>query len=124
ADPHGSGSRLYRTGDRTRFRADGAIEYLGRLDDQVKLRGFRIELGEIEAAIASCEGVVDCAVIVRELAAGEPGIVAYLAGNAAPSSVREVLRRSLPDYMVPSSFVTLDALPLTPNGKLDRKALP
>jgi amino acid adenylation domain-containing protein len=118
------GARLYRTGDRARWRADGAIEYLGRLDFQVKIRGFRIELGEIEAALRQAPGVRDCTVVVRDDAAGDRRLVAYVVGDAEDEALRGLLRQSLPEYMVPSAFVSLDALPLTPNGKLDRKALP
>jgi hypothetical protein len=128
-DPFGaSGARLYRTGDLARWLPDGAIEYLGRLDHQVKLRGFRIELGEIETALAREPGVREATVIVREDRPGEKAIVAYVV--AAPSAVlsvaelRRALRAGLPDYMVPADFVVLSALPLSPNGKVDRRALP
>ncbi|HEY7767793.1 amino acid adenylation domain-containing protein [Longimicrobium sp.] len=120
ADP---GARLYRTGDRARWRADGAIEYLGRLDFQVKIRGFRIELGEIEAVLREHESVADCVVVARG-DAGEQRLVAYVVGGAETDALREHLRQGLPDYMVPSAFVSLSHLPLTPSGKLDRKALP
>ncbi|HEV3051013.1 MAG TPA: amino acid adenylation domain-containing protein, partial [Longimicrobium sp.] len=120
ADP---GARLYRTGDRAQWRADGVIEYLGRLDFQVKVRGFRIELGEIEAVLRRHESVADCVVMART-DAGEPRLVAYVVGDVQADALREHLRRELPEYMVPAVFVPMDALPLTANGKLDRKALP
>jgi amino acid adenylation domain-containing protein len=118
------GARLYRTGDRARWRADGAIEYLGRLDFQVKVRGFRIELGEIEAALRQAPGTTDCAVVAREDETGDRRLVAYVVGKAEAEALRAHVRRSLPEYMVPSAFVFLDALPLSPNGKLDRRSLP
>ncbi|NES13760.1 MULTISPECIES: non-ribosomal peptide synthetase [Micromonospora] len=118
-------ARLYRTGDLGRIRIDGAIEYLGRLDHQVKLRGFRIELGEIEAALTACDGVGE-AVVVPWTHAGDVRLVAYLVGPAVPDTGELVarLRERLPEYMVPSAFTTLSTLPLTPNGKVDRRALP
>ncbi|HVH14031.1 MAG TPA: phosphopantetheine-binding protein, partial [Longimicrobium sp.] len=106
-----------------RWRADGTVEYLGRLDGQVKIRGFRIEPGEIASAIHRHPAVTDCAVVVRQ-DGGEKRLVAYVVGPADAETLRDHLRRSLPEYMVPAAFVALDALPLTPNGKVDRRALP
>ncbi|HEY0019293.1 MAG TPA: amino acid adenylation domain-containing protein, partial [Longimicrobium sp.] len=152
-DPFASapGARLYRTGDRVRWREESALvrecgsaevdpavmnsrtsalthsrtvflEYLGRLDEQVKIRGFRIERGEIEAVLRQA-GAADCAVVPRE-DGGEKRLVAYVVGDADVDTLRAAVRRGLPDYMMPAAFVSLDALPLTPNGKLDRRALP
>ncbi|HEU4884131.1 MAG TPA: amino acid adenylation domain-containing protein, partial [Longimicrobium sp.] len=148
-----AGARMYRTGDRVRWREESAevrecvsaevgagsddsrtdalthsrtssLEYLGRLDQQVKVRGFRIEPGEIEAVLRRLPGVADCAVVARADDAGERRLVAYVVGDAQPEQMRAHLRRTLPEYMVPGAFVRLDALPLTPSGKVDRKALP
>jgi amino acid adenylation domain-containing protein len=152
----GDGARLYRTGDRVRWResalvrecvsagvdpasansrtnalthsrTSSALEFLGRIDFQVKVRGFRIELGEIEAALAEHPGVRECVAVVREDTPGDARIVAYLVAEGAapePEQLRRALARRLPDYMLPSAYVALDALPLTPNGKTDRGALP
>ena len=123
---HAPGGRLYKTGDLARFRPDGAIEYLGRLDHQVKLRGLRIELGEIENLLLT-HAAVKSAVVVLQGEGSDGRLVAYLAAaEPAPavSELREFLGERLPDYMVPASFVMLDALPLNANGKIDRKALP
>ncbi len=127
-DPFGTGAgeRLYKTGDQCRFLKNGEIEYLGRLDFQVKLRGFRIELGEIEAQLRQQPNVADCVVTVRE-DSGERRLVAYIVmrdGTSAPADLRDQLARKLPDYMVPAAFVYLGELPLTTSGKVDRKALP
>ncbi|HEX7243641.1 MAG TPA: amino acid adenylation domain-containing protein, partial [Longimicrobiaceae bacterium] len=128
-DPFGGapGARLYRTGDRVRRLADGTLEFLGRLDLQVKLRGFRIEVAEVETALAAHPDVVEAAVEARGAGAGRR-LVGWVvpAAGAAPGAaeLREHLVERLPEYMVPSAFVLLDALPLTPNGKIDRAALP
>jgi amino acid adenylation domain-containing protein len=120
-------ARLYKTGDLARYRPDGAIEYLGRLDFQVKLRGFRIELGEIETVLKQHPSVREAVVVAREDAPGDRRLVAYVAsvGESVPAGeLRENLKARLPAYMIPSAFVFIETFPLTPNGKLDRKALP
>jgi len=124
-DPEGRepGERVYRTGDLARWRSDGAIEYLGRLDHQVKIRGVRIELGEIEAALTALPGVREAVVMARE-DRSEKRLVAYVVGDVAAEELRRSLRTRLPEPMVPAAFVTLTALPLSANGKVDRKALP
>jgi amino acid adenylation domain-containing protein len=130
ADPFSSqpGARLYKTGDLCRYLPDGCIEYLGRIDHQVKLRGFRIELGEVEACLAKHPSVKDVVVVVRNDPSNEQRLAAYIVGSdgspADPEGLREYLRALLPEYMVPSVFVVLDKLPLSPSGKIDRKALP
>ena len=129
ADPFSTtpGARLYRTGDRVRWRADGQLEFLGRLDRQIKLRGFRIELGELEAALLALPSVAAGVVLLREDAPGQSRLVAYVVARGdrvAPAELRRELARTLPEYMLPTVFVLLEALPLTPNGKIDRAALP
>ena len=134
ADPFAAGQRLYRTGDRARLRADGALEYVGRVDHQVKIRGFRIELGEIESRLQQCSGVREAVVLAVPLSGGQQ-LVAYVVcdqavlESAATQSafrqqIRAALQAHLPDYMVPGHLLLLPNLPLTPSGKLDRKALP
>jgi amino acid adenylation domain-containing protein len=122
------GARMYATGDRALFQADGTMEFLGRVDFQVKVRGYRIELGEIEAALLRHPEVREAVAVAREDVAGEKRLVAYVvpAGAATPvaAELREALRQTLPEYMIPWSFVILERLPVTANGKLDREALP
>ncbi|MFP2934925.1 AMP-binding enzyme, partial [Pyxidicoccus sp. 3LG] len=121
-------ARLYRTGDRVKWRASGELDFLGRVDTQVKVRGFRIELGEVESALASHPAVRDAVVVVRE----DGPLGKRLVGYAVPApgqsveveELRQYLRERLPEYMVPAALMRLDAMPLTPNGKVDRKALP
>ncbi len=132
------GRRMYRTGDLGRYLPDGSLEFLGRVDGQVKVRGYRIELGEIESALLQHEAVRQAAVIVQQGDAGQPRLVAFVeagperrqtatgdrhAQTVSAEELRRHLRQRLPDYMLPAAFVTLDRLPLTPNGKLDRRAL-
>ncbi|WP_414542087.1 amino acid adenylation domain-containing protein [Nostoc sp. CCY0012] len=123
SNPFAPEERLYKTGDLVRYRADGAIEFLGRIDHQVKLRGFRIELGEIETVIAQHSHVRETVVIAHE-----NRLIAYVATNQKTNlfinEIRHLLKEKLPEYMIPSAFVVLEELPLTPNGKVDRRALP
>ncbi|MEE8523391.1 MAG: amino acid adenylation domain-containing protein [Thermoanaerobaculia bacterium] len=128
-DPFGPpGSRLYRTGDLARYRHDGNLDFLGRMDHQVKVRGFRIELGEIEVALVQHSGIREAVALARaDSPAGDFKLVAYLVAAGDPPAIQELrafLAERLPVFMVPQAFVVLDALPLTPNGKIDRQALP
>src|SRR6476661_8102513 len=119
--------RLYKTGDLARYLSNGNIEYLGRIDNQVKIRGFRIELGEIEAALNTHPQIQQAVAIVTEDIPGNKRLVSYVVKSdksLTTNQLRQFLKQQLPEYMIPSGFVTLDNLPLTPNGKLDRKALP
>ncbi|WP_285410610.1 non-ribosomal peptide synthetase [Pseudomonas sp. FR229a] len=118
------GGRMYRSGDLAKLQADGNVQYLGRIDQQVKLRGFRIELGEIDSLLHQQPGVQEAAVLLREDVAGDKRLVAYVVGTAPPECLRAELQRQLPEHMIPSAWVRLSQLPLTRNGKLDRQALP
>ena len=124
----GRTERIYKTGDLATWQTDGNIEYLGRIDNQVKVRGFRIELGEIEAVLSQCSDVQTTAVIVREDTPGDQRLVAYVVladdSQTTSSELRQFLANQLPAYLVPNTFVILDSLPLTPNGKCDRRSLP
>ncbi|ROP35964.1 amino acid adenylation domain-containing protein [Saccharothrix texasensis] len=124
ADPFRPGRRMYRTGDLVRLRHDGVLEYVGRVDDQVKLRGFRVEPAEVRAAVDRHPDVRQSAVVVREDRPGDPRLVAYVVGGVTPAEVRGHVAGLLPEHLVPSAVVVLDELPRTPNGKLDRRALP
>jgi amino acid adenylation domain-containing protein len=127
ADPFGkAGQRMYRTGDQVRVRPDGLVEFIGRAGDQVKIRGFRVELAEIESVLARYPGLSHAVVVARDVEDGEKRLIAYVVpeGEVDIDGLRAHATGLLPEYMVPSAFVTLDSLPLTPNGKVDRKALP
>jgi acyl carrier protein len=118
---------MYRTGDQVRMRHDGLIEFVGRSGDQVKIRGYRVELAEVESVLARYHGLAHVVVVAREVEDGEKRLIAYVVAQAGQVDVDELRAHAtelLPEYMVPSAFVTLDSLPLTPNGKVDRKALP
>jgi acyl carrier protein len=122
------GARMYKTGDLGRYLADGNLEFLGRIDSQVKLRGYRIELGESEAVLMGYPTVRESIVLVRENASGDKRLIAYVIPHAPEAlsitDLRSYLRAKLPEYLVPSAFVLLEAWPLTSNGKVDRRALP
>jgi acyl carrier protein len=128
ADPARPGARWYRTGDLVRRHPDGTLEFLGRIDHQVKIRGHRIELGEIESALARLAGVNQVAVVARDDASGEKRLAAYVTARAGsapdPEQLRAALAQQLPEVMVPTTVTVLPAFPLTPNGKTDRRALP
>ena len=123
----GKKQRIYRTGDRVLVRPDGLVEFVGRVDHQIKLRGFRLELGEVEAALQARDGISAAAVVLRDDLGSEPGLVAFLTSDGTPrpsdDALRAELAERLPDYAVPSLYVWLDSLPLTMNGKVDRKSL-
>ncbi len=130
ADPFAAkaGARMYKTGDVVRWRSDGRLEFIGRTDHQVKIRGFRIEPGEVEQVLREHPLLADAAVVVRERAAGDLQLVAYVAGRPggppASTEMRQFLRERLPEFMIPATFVALDSLPVTASGKVDRRALP
>jgi aspartate racemase len=122
------GARLYKTGDLVRYRSDGNIEFLGRVDNQIKIRGFRVELEEIEQALRSHSGVLDCVVVLHEDSDGDKRLCAYVVreprSELKSSELRNYLKTKLPSYMVPASFELIEALPLLPSGKINRRALP
>ncbi len=128
-DPYGeAGGRLYKSGDRGRYKGKGEIEYLGRIDHQVKIRGFRIELGEIESVLSNHPQIDEVVVLAHAYETGEKRLIAYLVSNHIPSpsisDLRSFISQKLPEYMLPSQFIFLDSIPLTVNGKIDRRALP
>jgi amino acid adenylation domain-containing protein len=125
-DPHGSdsGGRLYRTGDLAMYLPNGMMEFLGRADRQVKVRGYRIEPGEIESMLATHPAVRECVVDLRKDGHGQARLVAYVVGTASRSELREHLKRTLPDYMLPAAFVEMESIPLSSSGKIDRRRLP
>ncbi len=125
-NPFSPGKKMYRTGDLARWLPDGNIEFLGRIDEQVKIRGFRIELGEIEHTLKEYAEIKDVTVIAREITKGDKTLCAYIVSDGAMDieTVKEFLKKTLPEYMVPAYFIRLDKIPLTPNGKIDRKSLP
>ncbi|MGR3186453.1 plipastatin non-ribosomal peptide synthetase PpsC [Bacillus subtilis] len=125
-NPFVPGDRLYRTGDLARWLPDGTIEYVGRIDDQVKVRGYRVELGEIETALRQIDGVKEAAVLARTAQTGSKELFGYISVKAGTNAeqVRSLLARSLPNYMIPAYIIEMETLPLTSNGKLNRKALP
>jgi amino acid adenylation domain-containing protein len=118
----GPGARMYRTGDRVRWDADGQLRYVGRADGQVKIRGYRIEVGEVSAALAALDGVEQAVVIAREDRPGDKRLIGYVTGTTEPATARAKLAELLPTYMVPAAVMVIDTLPLTPNGKLDKRA--
>ena len=118
---------MYKTGDHVRYRPDGNIEYLGRIDDQVKIRGFRIELGEIEQHLLPLHGIKEAVVLAKETERGDQALVAYIVPDAEQpdadlsiTAVKSALSQTLPDYMVPTTLMTLETMPLTPNGKVNK----
>jgi amino acid adenylation domain-containing protein len=126
SDPFSPGRKMYMTGDRGRWQADGNVEFLGRMDQQVKIKGYRIELGEIEVQLLHCEGINNGVVVSRQDEGKSPYLCAYVVADRQLqiTELRDYLSRDLPDYMIPAHFVYLDHIPLTPNGKVDRRALP
>ena len=121
-----NGDKIYKTGDLAKWLPDGNIEFLGRKDDQVKIRGYRIELGEIENGLLSLSSVNQCCVLAKEDASGNKRLVGYVVieGELNKEVLQEDLKEHLPEYMVPTLWIALDAMPLTSNGKIDKKSLP